>query len=87
MYSVDQSSLVSAYGDFFGAWPGDHYATLTFARPLAEAGCIRRWNELIDSLDRLTRGRVAWVRADERRWAGRASPENPVHYHALLKHE
>jgi len=29
---------------------------------------------------------VAWVRADERRWSGCASPEIPLHYHALLKY-
>jgi hypothetical protein len=27
---------------------------------------------------------VAWVRADERRWSGHASPEIPLHFHALL---
>lgn len=26
------------------------------------------------------------VRADERRWSGYASPEIPLHYHALLKY-
>ena len=86
MYSVDQSSLVSAYGQFFSAWPWDHYATLTFARQLSESTCLRHWNEFTDSLGRLTHGRVAWVRADERRWSGYASPEIPLHYHALLKY-
>ena len=87
MYSVNQSSLVSAYGDFFGGWPWDHYATLTFARHLSESTCLRHWNEFIDSLGRLTHGRIAWVRADERRWSGYASPEIPLHYHALLKYQ
>lgn len=32
MYSADQSSLVSAYGEFLGSWPWDHYATLTLAK-------------------------------------------------------
>ena len=87
MYSVDQSSLVSAYGDFFGAWPWDHYATLTFARNLSDSTCLRHWDEFVDSLGRVTHGRVAWVRADERRWSGCASPEIPLHYHALLKYK
>ena len=87
MYSVDQSSLVSAYGDFFGAWPWDHYATLTFARKPSNSTCIRHWHEFIDSLGRLTHGRVAWVRADERRWSGCTSPEIALHYHALLKYQ
>jgi len=86
MYSVNQSSLVSAYGDLFGGWPWDHYATLAFARQLSESTCIHHWNGFIDSLCRLTHGRVAWVRADERRWSGYASPEIPLHYHALLKY-
>jgi hypothetical protein len=30
---------------------------------------------------------VAWVRADERRWSGYASPGDPLHYHALLKYK
>jgi hypothetical protein len=30
---------------------------------------------------------VALVRADERRWSGYASPEIPLHYHALLKYQ
>jgi hypothetical protein len=87
MYSVDQSSLVSAYGSFFGGWPWDHYATLTFARQLSETTCRHHWDEFINSLGRLTHGRVAWVRADERRWSGYASPEIPLHYHALLKYQ
>ena len=87
MYSVNQSSLVSAYGQFFGAWPWDHYATLTFARQLSESTSIRHWNDFINSLGRLTHGRVAWVRADERRWSGLASSEIPLHYHALLKYQ
>ena len=87
MYSVDQSSLVSSYGSFFGSWPWDHYATLTFARRLSDSTCLRHWDEFIDSLGRFTRGRVAWVRADERRWSGCASPEIPLHYHALLKYQ
>lgn len=87
MYSLDQSSLVSAYGSFFGAWPWDHYATLTFARQLSESTCLRHWDEFVDSLGRLTHGRVAWVRADEQRWSGYASPEIPLHYHALLKYQ
>ena len=87
MYSANQSSLVSARGDFFGAWPWDHYATLTFARQLSESTCIRHWDDFINSLGRLTHGRVAWVRADERTWSGYASPEIPFHYHALLKHQ
>ena len=44
------------------------------------------WDQFIDSLGRLTHGRVAWVRADKRRWSGYASPEIPLHYHALLKY-
>ena len=87
MYSVDQSSLVSAYGQFFGAWPWDHYATLTFAGHLSDSTCVRHWNDFIDSLGRLTRGRAAWVRADEQRWSGYASPEIPLHCHALLKYQ
>ena len=87
MYSVSQSSLVSAYGQFFGAWPWDHYATLTFGRRLSDSTCIRHWDDFINSLGRLTRGRVAWVRADEQRWSGHASPEIPLHYHALLKYQ
>jgi hypothetical protein len=87
MYSVDQSSLVSAYGSFFGAWPWDHYATFTFARHLSDSTCLHHWDDFIDSLGRLTHGRVAWVRADERRRSGLASSEIPLHYHALLKYE
>ena len=87
MYSLDQSSLVSAYGSFFGSWPWNHYATLTFARKLSESTCLRHWSDFINSLGRLTHGRVAWVRADERRWSGCASPEIPLHYHALLKYQ
>jgi hypothetical protein len=87
MYSVEQSHLVSAYGSFFGAWPWDHYATLTFARQLSESTCRHHWHEFINSVGRLTHGRVAWVRADERRWSGHASPEIPLHYHALLKYQ
>jgi hypothetical protein len=30
---------------------------------------------------------VAWFRADEQRWSGYASPEIPLHYHALLKYQ
>jgi hypothetical protein len=86
MYSADQSSLVSAYGQFFDTRPWDHCATLTFGRRLSETSCIRHWNDFISSLGRLTHGRVAWVRADERRWSGYASPEIPLHYHALLKY-
>jgi hypothetical protein len=87
MYTVDQSSLVSAYGDFFSAWPWDHYATLTFARELSDSTCLHHWDDFINSLGRFTHGRVAWVRADERRWSGCASPEIPLHYHALLKYQ
>ena len=87
MYSVDQSSLVSAHGNFFGSWPWDHYATLTFGRKLSESTCLHHWDGFIDSLGRLTHCRVAWVRADERRWSGYASPEIPLHYHALLKYQ
>jgi hypothetical protein len=87
MYSGAQSSLVSAYGSFFGSWPWDHYATLTFATQLSESTCLQHWDEFINSLGRLTHGRVAWVRADEQRWSGCASPEIPLHYHALLKYQ
>jgi hypothetical protein len=87
MYPVDQSSLVSAYGSFFASWPWDHYATFTFARKLSESTCLHHWDDFIDSLGRLTHGRVAWIRADERRWSGYASPEIPLHYHALLKYK
>jgi len=44
------------------------------------------WVDFIDSPGRLTHGRVAWIRADERRWLGHASPEIPLHYNALLKY-
>jgi len=54
---------------------------------LSDSTCLRHWDEFIDSLGRLTHGRVAWVRADERRWSGCASPEIPLHYHALLKYQ
>jgi hypothetical protein len=87
MYSVDQSSLVSAYSNFFGSWPWDHYDTFTFGRRLSESTCRHHWGEFIDSLGRLTHGRVVWVRADERRWSGCASPEIPLHYHAPLKYQ
>lgn len=30
---------------------------------------------------------MAWVRADERRWSGYASPEIPLHYDALLGYQ
>jgi len=79
--------LVSAYGNFFASWPWDHYATLTFARKLSDSTCQHHWDEFVNSLGRLTHGRVAWVRADERRWSGLASPEIPLHYHALLKYQ
>jgi len=87
MYSANQSSLVSAYGSFFASWPWDHYATLTFARQLSESTCLRHWDDFINSLGRLTHGRVAWVRADERRWSGLASPGIPLHFHSLLKYQ
>jgi hypothetical protein len=87
MYTVSQSSLVSAYGSFFGSWPWDHYATFTFGRKLSESTCLCHWDQFIDSLGRFTHGRVAWVRADERRWSGYASPEIALHYHALLKYQ
>jgi hypothetical protein len=87
MYSAQQSNLVSAYGDFISQWPWDHYATLTFGRKLSQASCLRHWDEFIDSLGRNTRGRVGWIRADERRWSGYASPEIPLHFHALLKYQ
>ena len=87
MYSVNQTSLVSVYGNFFSAWPWDHHATLTFGRRLSESTCIRHWNDFINSLGRLTHGRVAWVGADEQRWSGYASPQIPLHYHALLKYQ
>jgi hypothetical protein len=61
--------------------------TLTFARKLSESTCIRHCNDLICSIGRFTHGRVAWVGADERRWSGYASPEIPLHYHALLKYQ
>jgi hypothetical protein len=54
MYSVSQSSLVSAYGQFFGGWPWGHYATFTFGRKLSESTCLRHWHGFIDSLGRLT---------------------------------
>ena len=56
-------------------------------RMVSESTCLRQWNEFVDSLGRLTHGRVAWVRADERRWPGYASPEIPLHYHALLRYQ
>src|ERR1019366_2145524 len=87
MYSAQQSNLVSAYGDFFCQWPWDHYGTLTFGRKLSQASCVHHWNEFIDTLGRLTRGRVGWVRADEQRWSGCGAPEIPLHFHSLLKYQ
>jgi len=87
MYSTQQSNLVSAYGDFFHQWPWDHYATLTFGRQMSEARCLHHWDDFIDSLGRLMHGRVAWVRADEKRWSGYASPAIPLHFHSLLKYQ
>jgi len=54
---------------------------------LSGSTCRYHWDEFINSLGRLTDGRLAWVRADERRWSGYASPEIPLHYHALLKYQ
>ena len=87
MYSAQQSNLVSAYGDFFCQWPWDHYGTLTFGRKLSQASCVHHWNEFIDTLGRLTRGRVGWVRADEQRWSGCGTPEIPLHFHSLLRYQ
>jgi len=87
MYSDQQCNLVASYGAFLAQWPWDHYATLTFGRHLSESRCLAHWDEFIDSLGRLTRGRVAWVRADERRWSGYTSPRIPLHFHSLLKYQ
>jgi hypothetical protein len=87
MYSIEQSNLVSAYGGFFAQWPWDHYATLTFGRQMSETRGIYLWGDFIDSIGRLTHGRVGWVRADEQRWSGCGSPEIPLHFHSLLKYQ
>ena len=87
MYSAQQSNLVSAYGDFFHQWPWDHYATITFGRRLSDTRCLHLWEDFIDSLGRLTRGRVGWVRADEQRWSGCGTPEIPLHFHSLLRYQ
>ncbi len=87
MYSVEQSNLVSAYGHFIAQWPWDHYATFTFGRRLSQASCIHHWDDFIAAIGRLTRGRVGWVRADEKRWSGCGSPEIPLHFHALMRYQ
>jgi hypothetical protein len=87
MYSAQKCNLLSAYGGFLSQWPWDHYATLTFGRHLSDSRCLKHWDAFIDSLGRLTRGRVAWVRADEKRWSGYASPGIPRHFHSLLKYQ
>jgi hypothetical protein len=87
MYSTQQANLVSDYGSFFSQWPWDHFATLTFARKQSPASCTRHWNEFIDTLGRITRGRVGWVRADEERWSGCGTPEVPLHHHALIRYQ
>ena len=87
MYSVQQSHLVSAYGDFISQWPWDHYAAFTFGRQMSQSRCIRHWDDFVDSTGRLTRGRVGWVRADEQRRSGYGSPEIPLHSHALLRYQ
>lgn len=87
MYTSEQCNLIASYGAFLGQWPWDHYATLTFGRHLSEYRCLTHWDEFIDSLGRLTRGRVAWIRADEKRWSGCAKPIIPLHFHSLLKYQ
>ena len=86
MYSAQQCKLIASYGGFLSQWPWDHYATLTFGRHLSESRCLTHWDEFIDSLGRLTRGRVGWVRAAEKRWSGYANPLIPLHFHSLLKY-
>ena len=86
MYSTQQANLVSAYGGFFHQWPWDHFATLTFARKQSQANCVRHWNEFIESLNCITRGRVGWIRSDEKRWSGCGRPDVPLHFQALLKY-
>ncbi len=87
MYTDKQCNLLSAYGGFINQWPWDQYATLTFGRQMSEARCLHHWDDFIDSLGRLTHGRVGWVRADEKRWSGYASPAIPLHFHSLLKYQ
>lgn len=87
MYSTRQANLVSDYGQFFQQWDWDHYATLTFACKQSPASCIRHWNEFIDYLGHVTRGRVGWIRSDEERWSGCGTPEVPLHFHSLLKYQ
>ena len=87
MYSAGQCNLVASYGAFLNQWLWDHYATLTFGRPLSDSTCLAHWSAFIDSLGMLTRGRVRWVRADEKRWSGYANPGIPLHYHSLLKYQ
>ena len=87
MYSAQQASVVSAYGDFLSQWSWHHYATLTFANKQSRANCLRHWHEFVHSLGCTTRGRVGWVRVDEQRPSGCGSPAIPLHYHALLKYK
>ena len=65
--------------------------TITLPSPLAgqlsEARCIHLWEDFIDTIGRLTHGRVGWVRADEQRWSGCGAPEIPLHFHSLLKYQ
>lgn len=67
--------------------PGDHYATLTFGRQLSETRGIHLREDFIDSVGRLTHGRVGWVRADEQRWSGCGTTDIPLHFHSLLKYQ
>jgi hypothetical protein len=54
---------------------------------MSQSRCLQHWDEFIDSIGKLTHGRVAWVRADEKRWSGYASPGIPLHFHSLLKYQ
>jgi hypothetical protein len=87
MYTQQQADLVSAYGQFIMSWPWDHYATLTFARKLSPANCLRHWNDFVHSLGCTTRARVGWVRVDEQRTSGVGNPAIALHYHALLTYK
>jgi hypothetical protein len=87
MYTTEQANLVYSYGAFFSQWDWDHFVTVTFGRCLSESRGLYYWNEFINSLGHLTRGRVGWVRSDEDRWSGCGRPEVPLHYHALVMYK
>jgi len=81
MYSADQSSLVSAYGSFFGSWPWDHYATLTFARKLSDSTCLRHWDDFINTLGRLTM--VVWSGSEQMNGDGLVMPARRFPFTAM----